>query len=120
MVITRTHSYRSLFAGYSQAIRNLFAAYSHPVRTLCEPDADFLHGYTTIYEMQVRLATLKQIHKSGGRLNLDIILVKGLSELILSTYFPSMKIDPNSVFLHVFSLIFPLCPKLQTFFSNFV
>ena len=49
MVITRTHSYRSLFAGYSQAIRNLFAAYSHPVRTLCEPDADFLHGYTTIF-----------------------------------------------------------------------
>ena len=40
---------RRLFAGYSQAIRNLFAAYSHPVRTRCEPDADFLHGYTTIY-----------------------------------------------------------------------
>ena len=36
----------------------------------------------------------------------DIILVKGLSKHILSTYFPSVKMHPNYMFLHVFSLFF--------------
>ena len=40
---------------------------------------------------------------------MDIILIKGFSKHTLSTYFPSMKIDPNCAVLHVFSLIFPSC-----------
>ena len=47
-------------------------------------------------------------HRGGGNLyfGVDIILIKGLSKCTLSTYFPSMKIDPNFA---CFSLIFP-CP----------